>query len=370
MPSRCRIVLFALGLLALAAPAGGQTGPSLMLDPFRTNDQFELNLQGMFQSSSQTSNLDLLAVPFDYRADIFDVSGRLRVAPVSRDGLGQAQPRIGFATHYEALHSSDPVLPDELFDGSVAFGMGVLSAAGWVGGISFGVGHAGADFESDGNALYLQGNAVLGKTFGNGDVFGLVLDYDGNRSFLPDWPLPGFQVRKRLDRPPSPRSNGQGPSSRAGPDNLAADPLAPDPEADPPRLVLALGVPFTEVEWRPIDDLLLEVAFSIPDSFSARVDWTILGDRQVSGVGLYASLQRTTESFHWNQLPGSDRLFHRMSFVEAGLNWRIHDRLELVVAGGYAFNQEFETGWDTRDTVEVAEIDDAPYARAQARIRL
>ena len=361
-------MLLVFGVLALAAPAAAQTGPSLMLDPFRTSDQFELNLQGMFQSGSETSNLDALGSPFDYRADVYDLNGRLRVAPVSREGFGMAQPRVGFATHYEQLHSTDPALPDELFDGSVAFGMGVLSAAGWLGGLSVGIGHAGTDFEADGNALYLQGNFVLGKTFSNGDVVGLVLDYDGNRSFLPDWPLPGFQVRKRLDRPSSPPGSTSAPATRTA-DNLVFEAIAHDPQADPPRLVLALGVPFTEMEWRPIDDLLLEVTFSLPDNFAARVDWTVIGDRQVSGVGLYASLNRTTEAFHWNELPRSDRLFHRMAFVEAGLNWRLHDRFELVIAGGYAFNQEFESGWDTRDSVEVAEIDDAPYARAQARLR-
>ena len=39
--------------------------------------------------------------------------------------------------------------------------MGVLSRGGWIGGISLGGGYAGADFEEDGNALYLQGIVIL-----------------------------------------------------------------------------------------------------------------------------------------------------------------------------------------------------------------
>lgn len=357
------VILVVSGLVALASPAAAQTGPSLMLDPFRTSDEFELNLNAMLLADSQTDNLNGQGAAFDYRANIFDLSGRLRVVRADDPGFGRALPRLGFATHYESLDSDDPALPEELFDGSVGFGMGVLSAGGWLGGASIGIGYAGTNFEEDANALYLRGNFALGRVYPNGDVFGLVLDYDGNRSFLPDWPLPGFQFRKVLDRaPPSPN----GPATT----RAESDPEAPDPATPQPRLVLALGAPFTELEWRPIEEVLLEVAFTIPDSFSARVDWTVLGDRQVSGLGLYASLNRTTQAFHWNELPGSDRLFHRMSFAEAGLNWRIHDRLELVIAAGYAFNQEFETGWDSRDTQEIAEIDDAPYARAQARLRL
>jgi hypothetical protein len=37
--------------------------------------------------------------------------------------------------------------------------------------------------------------------------------------------------------------------------------------------------------------------------------------------------------------------------------------VSLLVAGGYAFGQEFSTGFDFRDTDKVAEPSDEPYVR-------
>ncbi len=350
----------AVVLLFLAAlPARGQTGSDLMIRPFRETDLLELNADAAFMFGSETSNADAFGNSHDFRADIYDLTGRLRLTPGdSAEGIARAQPRAGFATRYIQLHSNDPVLPDELFDGAAALGMGVLSYEGWLGGISLGAGYAGTDFERDGNALYFQGSFAVGKTFANGvDSFGLVLDYDGNRSFLPDVPLLGFQYRRRLD--PAARPPREGPSFEGY-----------DPEADPARLVLALGFPFSGIEWRPNDRLTVEITYSIPQDLTARADYTLSGDPETGGVGLYASLNRTVSAFHDNDLPSGHRLFFRQSTAEAGLNWRLHDRLELVVAGGWAFNQEFETGWDSRDLDGVADVDDAAYVRALARLRL
>jgi hypothetical protein len=134
--------------------------------------------------------------------------------------------------------------------------------------------------------------------------------------------------------------------------------------------MLAIGIPFTQLEWRPVDRLRVELVYMIPESLNARVDWTVIGDPELSGLGLYASLSQTVGAFHSNELPGTDRLFFRQTFAEAGVSWRLHDRLDLVLAGGLAFDQEFEAGWDTRDTEPVAEIDETPYVRALARLRL
>ncbi len=143
-----------------------------------------------------------------------------------------------------------------------------------------------------------------------------------------------------------------------------------DPSAAPAPLVVALGLPFSGIEWRPTERLTVELTYSAPQNLTARADFTLMGDRQTSGAGIYASLNRSITAVHWNELPDRDRLFFRQSLAEAGVNWRLHDRLELVVAGGWAFGQEFVTGWDTRDTDDVAEVDGAPYVRALARLRL
>lgn len=356
-------------LLALAAatPAQAQTGSRLLLRPFRQDDQVEINADATLMFGSETSNAAPAGGNFDFRADSYNLDGRVRLTHgMSRQGFARAQPGAGFATRYIRLHTSDPALPDELFDGSAAVAMGVLSHKGWIGGISLGAGHAGVDFQEDANALYLQGSFALGRTFENGDALGLVLEYNGNRSFLPDWPLPGFQFRKRLDRPRrSPADAAEGPQTKPG--EIVE---GYEERPDPPRLVLAVGLPFSQIEWRPTDRARFELTFALPQNLNVRVDYTLIGDPEVNGLGIYASLNRTIGAFHWNELPSGHRLFFRQTFAEAGANWRLHDRLELVVAGGYAFDQEFDVGWDTRDSDTIAEVDDGPYVRALGRLRL
>ena len=80
---RCFLAaMFLLALFALSPPAAAQTGSGLMLDPFRTSDYLEANAHGMFQTGSETDNLGSQGAPFDFRADIYDLTGRLRVTPV------------------------------------------------------------------------------------------------------------------------------------------------------------------------------------------------------------------------------------------------------------------------------------------------
>lgn len=352
-----------------ATVAHAQTGPELLLKPFRTSDQLELNGSAIFGFDGETDNTD----PgdgglHDFNANVYDLNGRLRLTPgTSEEGIARAQPRAGFAITGIDIDSTDPLIPDQLIDYSAAVGMGVLAYDGWLGGISVGVGFTGEDVGNDANAIYFQGDLAVGKTFSNGvDSFGVVIDYNGNRSFLPDWPLPGFQYRRRLDRP-------RGPDDLLGP----ADP--PDQQTgrgsfdeydpaqrNPARLILALGFPFSGIEWRPDDRFQLQVNYQIPDIFTARADYDIVGN-----VGLYASFQSRINAFHWDELSqGSDRIFYRQRYLESGLEWTLDDRLSLIAAFGYAFDREFEVGFDTRDTENVAEISDEPYGRLALELRL
>lgn len=356
-----------------AAPAVGQTGPELLLKPFRTTDQLEVNASALIDFDGETDNVNPAdGESYDFNADVYDLSGRLRLTPgTSEEGIARAQPRAGFAFTGIDVSSNDPLIPERLVDYSAAVGMGVLAYEGWLGGISVGAGYTGADVGDDANALYFQADFAVGKTFSNGvDSFGVVLDYNGNRSFLPDWPLPGFQYRKRLD---SPRDPPRGQDDALGPATTRAEQPARggfdeyDPShRDPARLILALGFPFSGVEWRPDDRFRLQVNYQIPDIFTARADYDV-----IANVGLYASFENRLNAFHWDELAqGSDRIFYRQNYVESGLQWTLDDRLSLIAAFGYAFNRDFEVGFDTRDTENLAEISDEPYGRLALQLRL
>ena len=55
--------------------------------------------------------------------------------------------------------------------------------------------------------------------------------------------------------------------------------------------------------------------------------------------------------------------------AEVGLRWEPRKDFLFSVAGGYAFGQEFSTGFDARDTDLVADVSDEPYLRFGVDIR-
>ena len=159
---------------------------------------------------------------------------------------------------------------------------------------------------------------------------GFVINYDGNRTIFPDIPLPGFQYTRPLDE----------------------------------ALELAVGFPFSSVRWEPTEKLTIRGNFSFPDNLTGRIDYGYS-----DGIGIFAEVAARSEAFHADQLESDDRLIFRQSRAEAGVRYRVEDRVSVVAAGGWAFSQEFSVGFDVRDDDEIAELDDAPYLRTAVELR-
>lgn len=322
-PRRTLLLAAAAGA-ALSSVASAQTGPELLIKPFPKDQQIEATASGTYIPDGSTDHLAPGGDEFDIDVWQLDVQGRMRLQldPIVP---ARAEPRFGFDVTFMDLDTDDPTLPTQLVDTSVAFGMGVLEEHGWIGGITVGIGYAGAGAFDDGNAWYGKADFAIGRTIDETSEIGFVLDYDGNRSFMPDVPLPGFQYRKRLD----------------------------------PKLLLAVGFPFTSVEWKPIDELQLRLTWTIPDAFNADVTYEIS-----KTLGLFGAYTSRTEAFHWDEIDNSrDRLIFEQRRAEAGVKWSPVEELHVVVAGGYAFGQEFSVGWDSRETDLVTDLSDEPYIR-------
>ena len=313
-------------------PAAAQTGPELLIKPLREEDQFELNADWAIGLPSETD------AGFDARVDFLSLNGRLRLTPgTSEEGFARAQPRVGVDLTSIIINSPDPRIPGRVQDASVAYGMGIFSAGGWLGGFTVGYGQANADNQDDANAAYLEANFAVGKTFESGDSLGVVVNYDGNRTILPDVPLLGFQYQREL------RDD----------------------------LTLSLGFPFSGVEWRPTDRLEIDAQYLPPFNFEGEVSYRVVGQS-----ALYTALQSRTLAVHWDELDqGSDRLFVRQFLAEAGLKFvadpeDLEDKLGFRIGVGWAFGQDISFGWDRRDPEDLAEIDDNLYLRVSFELRI
>lgn len=349
MPTRrpAAKVVIAVAAAALvsggAAAARGQTNSGLLLEPLQDEILIEADASGTFLDKGSTGEG---SISIDY----YEVNGRVR--PLLRDF--RAKPRFGYDLTLIDVSTTDPRLPDaQLVDTSVGFGMGIFQGGEGSGplrdaiaGITLGVGYAGVGAFDDGNAYYGLATLAVGRVFDNGDAFGLVVDYDGNRTFLPDWPLPGFQYQKNL----------------------------PGPLPGRDTLKLNIGFPFTGVIWGPTDRLTVTANYAIPDEFTGRIDYELL-----QNTGVFAEVAARREAFHWDELDdGGDRLLFRQRRVEAGVRYTLNDNLDqagvepgltAVLAGGYAFGQEFEVGFDSRDTDGLADPSDEPYVRVGLELR-
>jgi hypothetical protein len=172
---------------------------------------------------------------------------------------------------------------------------------------------------------------LVGRDLGNDSAIGFVLDYDGNRTFMPDVPLPGFLYTKRISS----------------------------------TILLGVGFPYSSVEYTPNDKLTLAARFYIPDRFDIRADYAV-----VKQVGLFVQYTSRQEAFHWDALgQGSDRLIYDSRRAEAGIRWEPLKDLNVILAGGYLFDQEFNVGFDTRDQDRVAKPSDEPYVRVGLEFR-
>lgn len=297
-----------------------QTGADLLIKPWPKGQHCEMQGGITFLDDGHTSNADNLQMTF------YDASGRVRIWPEQR-----ADPRFGWDVKYIHLDTNDPALPSKLVDTSVAFGMGVAEQDGWQAGITAAIGYAAAGAFDDGNGWYAKADFAIGKEFKEGQSIGFVLDYDGNRTLMPDVPLPGFEYRTQLD----------------------------------PKLLLAVGFPFSSVRWRPIEQLTIDAKYVFPDDGQVRVDYEVIKD-----FGLFAEYLLRQDAFHNDAFANThDRLIFQQRRIEGGVRWTPWKEASLIAAVGYAFSQEFNVGWDTRDQDRVAKPSDEPYVRVGFEFR-
>ncbi|QDU72666.1 hypothetical protein [Mucisphaera calidilacus] len=314
------LILLAAGL-SHARAESSLTGVML---PFRGPTNYEIEALGLVVPDAETKNGDL-----DTDLRVFDLGFRARFGD-NPDTV----PTMRIGLHTFAIDSIDPALPesagDLFFSGGINHVLNETFTLSW----GLGIGYAGelrdsdGDWSFDGGDQGIYGSAGIGLTQKIDEFSSItyLIDWDGNRSIFPDIPLPGIAYTKRL-------------------------------QTETP-FMFTVGFPFATVRWTPVDKLNLDATFFYPESFRARI-----GYRVIEPLEFYGELLARNKAYAIGSLPKDRRLFFRQDLLEAGLKWRFLRGLELTVAGGWAFGQQFTTGYDVRDDTTVRKLSDAPYAR-------
>jgi hypothetical protein len=309
-------VLFLIALALTATSTLAQTGPSLLIKPWPKEQFIESSTDALFFFDSTIKDNGN-----KYNLDAYESIGRIRLLPGNI-----ASPRIGYDVTYLDINSTDPRLPRHLSDQSIGAGFAFAKFEGWIAGATLGVGYAGDTPYGDGEAWYGKADVILGKEINANSTIAIAIDYDGNRTFMPDVPLPGIEYSFKL------------------------------PERD---LQLVVGAPVNALIWDGMDKVKVEVTYTMLDRFDARASYQF-----APHISIFGRLESRENAFFLDELEDhNNRLIFHQRRGELGVFWTPYKWLNILMAGGYSFGQEYTIGFDTRHDPNLARIDDTPYGR-------
>jgi hypothetical protein len=315
--SRRFTVALILSLTAMCGVGYGQSSPGDLLRPWPSVDQtLELGATATFFEKGHIKEDDN-GTPFQLRQ--YESAGRYRF----RTDL-LANPSIGYEGLFLDLKTRNDAVPQNLSD----FSIGAASPLhqwenGWYVVAAAGIGYAGEEMFSDSDGAYGKATVLLAKDFDKETSLLFALSYDGNRVLFPDIPLPAIAFTKQLL----------------------------------PELQLAVGFPYNTITFKPIPTLKIE-ATALIGSLSGKIEYDLSKHFRV-----YGSFDSFSRAFNVPDLSGHDRLFFEQRRLELGVLWNPVKNLGVTLAGGYAFAQEFSTGFDILDTDKVYKPSDEPYLR-------
>ncbi|MEM8781515.1 MAG: hypothetical protein AAGE65_01550 [Planctomycetota bacterium] len=309
-------------LALLVFPAAGQTNFALLTSPWDAAGPID-QVAGYLFIPTETDSPDSA----DLDLNILRTGGRFRPDRESPQKLTFAYE----LTHLD-LGTSDPLLPERLNDVAVAGGMilGQFEAFDnrWQWGGSVGFGHASTNPFGDGSGWYALGSAFASTRLSPTTGLTLGVDFDGNRTVFPDIPLPALVYSNRLSE----------------------------------QFTFVVGFPLNRIVYTPSDRWTFIVA-AAGIAFEADAFYKL-----TDSVTLFAKYGGDTDGFQLADEDSDERLFFSAQIIEGGVQYTFDTGVTFSVSGGLAFDQEFEQGFDLRDTDNVRDLDDAGFVRVAGRI--
>jgi hypothetical protein len=306
-------------LMAGVAHVSAQTAALMLVNPWEADRAADFQADGWGQSVGRADQSGM-----DVRLSRYQAAGRWRLDPA--DTLS---PTAAISAHRLDISSSDPALPQRLVDVSVAGSMVFDVEPDTTLQVILGGGYAGDNAFGDGRAYYALADLVLTRSLGQGRGYMLILDYDGNRTIVPDVPLPGYVYYDRLDA----------------------------------QTTYTLGFPSSSITWKPNDRTTLRATYLIPTTVKGIVEYEVAQPWSV-----YASFDSSLNAYKLDTDGPNRRLLFAQQRIEAGAVWRGRQGggfpgVEVRAAFGYAFDQQFTRGFDVKDDQTVRDISDEPYVR-------
>jgi hypothetical protein len=303
------LALFALPFLE--GPAWADTRSGLMLRPMPEGKNVDLKVEVNRYLESQTD------AGLDYDMQLFATRGRVRLAPK----LERRSPLLGWDVLYIDPDTADPRIPSSLTESSLAVGFG-FPVGEWIIGVTAGAGFAG-DKPFTGRGWYGLASVTTTKRFGEKDILQFGLDFDGNRPIFPDVPLPIVVWTRFWSE----------------------------------KVRTSIGFPFLGITWDPASWFTFEFR-GIPGIFQTGS----LNFHVHESWDIFLRYRGANFRFFIDSFPNDNRrLFYTEQRAEVGVTATIAKQWEITFAVGWAFEREYSTGWDVRDTNTLVALDKTPF---------
>lgn len=317
--SRCLLLLIVAAWFMPGPAASAQVGPALLLRPWPEGKAAQASTDVLVLGEANSDGPDDNRV----RLNWYDGSARYRFDTEAEHSLA-----VGYDITYIDFTTSDPAIPERLVDQQFAVALPISKWDNWELGAVIGAGYAGNSPFTDSEAMYGRADLIASLKVDEQSSWLFTLNYHGNRSVLPDVPLPAVAYSHALNE----------------------------------QFRYTVGLPFSSLTWQPADKLTIDVVYLAPVSVTATVSYEMLDELTVFG-----KLLNRYKAFHIDGDDRHRRVFFQQRRVEGGIRWKPCAQGELEFAAGYAFAQELERGWDVRDTDGIREISDEPYVRLGLR---
>ncbi len=320
LPRVASVALFAL----TAGPALAQTGPALMLLPWKEGQKFELNIDTFFEAEGNTE-VRAAGGGVDTALQRYELDARLKLGDMGAiKGV-----TVGAVFDYMNIDSTDPLLAERLVDQRIAVGATLCQCEGWEVAAVLGVGYAGNNPFADAEALYGMGDIYGTYKLDEQSSLQVGINYNGNRSIFPDLPLPTVSYTRKVSD----------------------------------EFFYTIGLPISLIQWKPMEKLTLEMSYIPIYTIDATVSYQL-----TDAVTIFGAFKNRFSSYTIDQDLDNRRVFFRQRRLEAGVEWKASANFSVTAAGGFAFDQEFSRGFDGRDNDTFAELSDEPYLRAAVKI--
>ncbi|MGA2501792.1 MAG: hypothetical protein ABSH20_28965, partial [Tepidisphaeraceae bacterium] len=302
-----RTALLPIAALFLIVPAGAasaQTDSDLLFAPWNIKTFLELRSEALVANAGHIDGKG---------SDHFwqlSTQGRVRLGDSH-----EINPSLGFDGFHLDTGSNDPRIPRQLDDASVAFATPIGTANGWFAGILAGLGYAGDNAFGDNRAYYGLAQFYVGRQLHPNEDMLFILDYNGNRVFFPDVPLPGIAYHRKFSE----------------------------------NFDLVVGFPDSSVRWKPLDDLTLRADISVFSSVNLEARY-----RAAKGLELFAGLIDQEQPFYIDGQPRTHRLFFQQYRAQVGVCWQPSPGIQLQATTGYLFGRQFSDGFNDFDTSNIA----------------